>query len=67
MNEWRLQPRAPASQSLHDFLLDMTTDFATIDFPNGTMSPTTREGRGRGHHLVWAFERAVTGRGKSGC
>ena len=47
--------------SLKDFRLAMTTDFADIDFPASTLSPSSRERSGAGYKLVWAFEQVVTG------
>ena len=44
-----------------DFHLGMTTDFATIDFPAGTLSPTTRTSSGDGYRLAWDFDSLVTG------
>jgi hypothetical protein len=46
---------------VRDFSLEMTTDFAEIDFPAGTVSPTSRSREGRGHRLAWEFESLVTG------
>lgn len=48
---------------VRDFTLAMHTDFADIDFPGRTMSPSTRERTGSGWTLDWAFERLVTGQG----
>lgn len=46
---------------VRDFELRMTTDFTAIDFPPGTMSPTTSERVGGGWRLTWRFENLVTG------
>lgn len=46
---------------VRDFELLMTTDFARIDFPPGTMSPSSSERAGDGWHLAWRFENLVTG------
>jgi hypothetical protein len=60
LDEWRYIPD-PGVSSLKDFRLAMTTDFADIDFPSSTLSPSTRERSGGGYNLVWAFEQVVTG------
>ncbi len=46
---------------VRDFHLAMTTDFASIDFPAGTLSPTARAPQGEGYRLAWDFESLVTG------
>jgi inner membrane protein involved in colicin E2 resistance len=60
LDEWRYVPD-PGVSSLKDFRLAMTTDFADIDFPSSTLSPSSRERSGDGYKLVWAFEQVVTG------
>ncbi len=44
-----------------DFELDMTTDFAAVDFPSGSLSPTQKERDGAGWKLGWRFASVVTG------
>jgi hypothetical protein len=44
-----------------DFELDMRTDFSAIDFPAGTISPTTKSPQDAGWRLTWGFESLVTG------
>jgi inner membrane protein involved in colicin E2 resistance len=39
----------------------MTTDFKRIDFPPGTVSPTTKTPAGEGWRLGWQFASLVTG------
>ncbi|HMV68395.1 MAG TPA: inner membrane CreD family protein [Myxococcota bacterium] len=48
---------------LRDFSLAMTTDFDAIDYPAGTLSPSTRDAQGDGWHLTWSFDRMITGKG----
>lgn len=60
--EWSYVPAANAS-SIKDFKLAMTTDFADVDFPPMTMSPSLREAKGRGTKLEWRFSQVVTGHG----
>jgi hypothetical protein len=46
---------------VRDFSLEMTTDFAAIDFPPGSLSPTRKTPEGAGFKLSWTFENLVTG------
>jgi len=46
---------------VHDFELEMTTDFDEVDFPAGTLSPTTLSAAPPGKQLAWRFESLVTG------
>ena len=46
---------------VRDFALDMHTDFERIDFPGGTISPSTKVRDGNGWRLGWAFQSLVTG------
>jgi hypothetical protein len=60
MDAWRYVP-AQGVASLRDFHATMTTDFADIDFPPSTLSPSTKERAGAGMKLAWDFEHVVTG------
>jgi hypothetical protein len=46
---------------VRDFTMDMTTDFSRIDFPGGTISPSSKVPEGRGWRLRWHFDSLVTG------
>jgi inner membrane protein involved in colicin E2 resistance len=46
---------------VRDFALTMTTDFDGIDFPVGTISPTTKQRTDTGWTLTWNFNNLVTG------
>ena len=46
---------------VHDFALEMRTDFEKIDFPAGTISPSSMARDGHGWRLGWRFESLVTG------
>ena len=53
---------SPAAVSqVRDFVLDMKTDFAAVDFPVGTLSPSTSTSEGAGRRLAWRFDSLVTG------
>lgn len=60
---WTYRPTAGGTGQLKDFSLAMNTDFADIDFPAYTMSPSSRVEQGDGWTLSWDFERLVTGNG----
>ncbi len=64
MDTWRYEPSVGGTVSvLRDFSLRMHTNFGEVDFPEGTLSPSTRTTDGSGEHLTWAFSRIVTGAG----
>lgn len=52
-----VEGRAPAPRggvhTARDVRLAVTTDFADIDFPDGTLSPTSKERTDEGWELVW--------------
>jgi hypothetical protein len=50
----------PVTQ-VRDFHLTLRTDFAAIDFPPGTLSPTGKAREGSGWALDWRFSSLVTG------
>ena len=62
MESWTYLP-AGGVGSLENFSLRLTTDFADIDFPAQTMSPSTKARDGSGWVLDWTFDRVVTGHG----
>src|SRR5207244_1269985 len=61
LGAWTYSFAGSGVSQIHDFALDMKTDFRNIDFPAGTISPSTRALDGRGYHLAWNFESLVTG------
>jgi inner membrane protein involved in colicin E2 resistance len=62
LDQWRYQP-AQGVGRLENFALRMHTDFRDIDFPSGTLSPSSRKLAGNGYELVWKFKQIVTGNG----
>jgi inner membrane protein involved in colicin E2 resistance len=62
MQEWTYRPTHDVGQ-IEDFDLRMTTDFADIDFPKLTMSPSKKAPKGAGYELEWSFSRLVSGYG----
>jgi inner membrane protein involved in colicin E2 resistance len=64
MDDWRYEPSVGGAVSvLRDFSLRLHTNFSDVDFPQGTLSPSTRTPDGAGEHLTWSFSRIVTGAG----
>jgi hypothetical protein len=57
---WQYAP-AQGVASLRDFNLGIRCDFAAIDYPHGTISPSTREREGNGWLLTWDFRQVVGG------
>jgi inner membrane protein involved in colicin E2 resistance len=46
---------------VRDFRLNLRTNFSAIDFPEGSISPATKEASGEGWLLGWEFRRLVSG------
>jgi hypothetical protein len=46
---------------VRDFRLGVRTNFAAIDFPEGSISPARKERAGNGWQLGWEFRRLVSG------
>jgi len=59
-DSWAYAP-AQGPSVLQDFTLRMRTDFADIDFPAQSLSPSERTRDGSGQALVWRFAHLVTG------
>lgn len=61
LGPWVYALGAGAVQQVRDLELVLTTDFDGVDFPAGTLSPTTMEREPPGRRLTWRFESLVTG------
>ena len=61
LDDWTYAFAPEGVSNVQDFALDMTTDFRRIDFPAGTVSPTTKTPVGDGWRLGWQFDSLVTG------
>lgn len=46
---------------IRDFVLRMKTDFASIDFPESTLSPTSKHPTSNGWELVWDYKSTLSG------
>lgn len=51
----------PGVAEVRDFRMKVRTNFAAIDFPEGSISPATKERDGAGWVLGWEFRRLVSG------
>lgn len=60
LDTWRYVP-ATGVANIEKFTLGLQTDFADIDYPGQTLSPSSRVRQGEGWALQWRFERVVTG------
>jgi hypothetical protein len=45
---------------VRDFLLEVDTDFAEVDFPPGSLSPSQHEARSGGWHGEWRFDSLIS-------
>ena len=61
LGEWTYALVGSGVAQVRDFQLSMATDFAAIDFPAGTLSPTAKTRTGPGWRLDWKFDSLVTG------
>ena len=62
LDTWTYQLAPTGMAQVRDFLLTMTTDFDAIDFPAGSMSPSTSRRQGNGWDLGWRFDSLLTGK-----
>jgi inner membrane protein involved in colicin E2 resistance len=61
LDEWIYALSPSGVTQVRDLVLTMTTDFDAVDFPPGTMSPTTMTPTPRGRSIEWKFSSLVTG------
>lgn len=61
LDDWRYAMSAEGVAEARDFVLTAHTNVRGIDFPPGTMSPTSRVESGDGWLLTWRFSNLVTG------
>jgi hypothetical protein len=62
MNTWTYVPSANGASMMKDFSLTMHTDFAGVDFADGSASPTLKTPTAKGWDLTWAYGNVVSGR-----
>jgi Inner membrane protein CreD len=61
LGEWTYALSRGGVAQVRDFTLDLETDFREIDFPAGTLSPTSKTATPSGWKLAWRFESLVSG------
>jgi hypothetical protein len=61
LGDWTYALSPEGIAQVRDFQLAMKTDFEAIDFPAGTISPTSKARRADGWDLAWRFSSLVTG------
>jgi inner membrane protein involved in colicin E2 resistance len=61
MRTWTYAFAEEGASQVRDFTLTMRTDFAAIDFPAGTVSPTAATPRADGAEIVWTFTNLISG------
>lgn len=62
MDTWSYVPSADGASMMKDFTLTMRTDFADVDFADGSASPTAKKATAKGWDLTWAYGNVVSGR-----
>ncbi len=60
LDSWRYHFGTEVSQ-VRDFTLQMKTNFRDIDFPENSLSPTTKQESGSGWLLTWDYRNLVSG------
>ncbi len=60
LDSWRYRFGAEVSQ-VHDFTLRMKTNFHDIDFPDNSLSPTSKQEVDSGWLLTWDYRNLVSG------
>ena len=60
LNTWYYSLGENVTQ-VRDFVLEMSTDFRDVDFPQGSMSPTEKRRTDDGWMLTWRYRNLVTG------
>jgi hypothetical protein len=60
LESWRYKLGGDVAQA-KDFQLRMTTNFRGVDFPENTLSPTTKRETARGWDLEWNYRNLVSG------
>jgi hypothetical protein len=61
LDDWRYAFAVDGVAEARDFALTVRTNVRDVDFPAGTMSPTSRSDAGEGWDLTWRFSNLVTG------
>ena len=61
LDEWRYSFGSTEVAQVHNFVLNMKTNFKDIDFPDNTLSPSEKHRDGDGWNLNWSYKNLVSG------
>jgi len=61
LNEWRYNFGQGNVAQVRDFTLRMKTNFKDIDFPDNSLSPSTKEETDKGWNLAWSYKNLLSG------
>lgn len=61
LNEWRYSFGNNDVAQVQNFTLNMKTNFKDIDFPDNTISPSTKQETARGWDLNWSYKNLLSG------
>jgi inner membrane protein involved in colicin E2 resistance len=61
LNEWRYSFGSAEVAQVRDFDLRMTTNFKDIDFPDNTLSPSSKTETSKGWELDWSYKSLLSG------
>ena len=61
LNQWRYSFGSKDVTQVRDFTLNMKTNFKDIDFPDNTLSPSTKHETAAGWDLTWSYKNLLSG------
>ncbi|HEX2271749.1 MAG TPA: inner membrane CreD family protein [Pyrinomonadaceae bacterium] len=61
LNTWRYSFGQSDVSQVRDFVLNMTTNFKEIDFPESTISPSEKTETDNGWKLTWSYKNLLSG------
>ena len=61
LNQWRYSFGSATVAQVSNFDLRMTTNFADIDFPDNTLSPSSKTRTSKGWELNWSYKNLLSG------
>ena len=59
LNEWRYSFGSAEVSQVREFSLNMKTNFSEIEFPDNTLSPTSKKQTNNGWDLTWDYKSLV--------
>lgn len=61
LDQWRYSFGSTDVTQVRDFTLNMKTNFKNIDFPDNTLSPSTKRETATGWDLTWSYKNLLSG------